>query len=136
MSASTETTTTTQVYRVYIKASAQAIWDAITKTEWTERYGYTGIVHYDLRPGGEYRVHATPGFRAGAEARGNVIEVIHNRTSATVPIGQTGVEILIETRDAAHIEELVGRHIGLDRWTTATGGRTAEPPLTCDLLVT
>ena len=43
------------------------------------------------------------------KARGNVIEVIHNRTSATVPIGQTGVEILIETRDAAHIEDLVGR---------------------------
>jgi hypothetical protein len=35
--------------------------------------------------------------------------VIHNRTSATVPIGQTGVEILIETRDAAHIEELTAR---------------------------
>jgi uncharacterized protein YndB with AHSA1/START domain len=73
VSTSTETSTTTQVYRVYIKASAQAIWDAITKTEWTERYGYTGIVHYDLRPGGAYRVHATPGFRAGAEAMGNVL---------------------------------------------------------------
>ena len=27
---------TTQVYRVYIKATPQAIWDAITKPEWTE----------------------------------------------------------------------------------------------------
>ncbi len=26
---------TTQVYRVYIKATPQAIWDAITKPEWT-----------------------------------------------------------------------------------------------------
>jgi threonine dehydratase len=55
-----------------------------------------------------------PGGLAGllksvAEARGNVIEVIHNRTSAAVPIGQTGVEILIETRDAAHIDDLVAR---------------------------
>ena len=33
-------TRTTQVYRVYIKATPQAIWDAITKPEWTERYGY------------------------------------------------------------------------------------------------
>jgi threonine dehydratase len=58
----------------------------------------------DDRPGG------LAGLLKGvAEARGNVIEVIHNRTSATVPIGQTGVEILIETRDAAHIEELVAR---------------------------
>lgn len=58
----------------------------------------------DDRPGG------LAGLLKGvAEARGNVIEVIHNRTSATVPIGQTGVEILIETRDASHLEELVGR---------------------------
>jgi len=58
----------------------------------------------DDRPGG------LAGLLKGvAEARGNVIEVIHNRTSATVPIGQTGVEILIETRDAAHIDELTAR---------------------------
>ena len=44
-----------------------------------------------------------------ADARGNVMEVIHNRTSAAVPIGMTGVEILIETRDATHIDELIGR---------------------------
>ncbi|MBI3856050.1 MAG: threonine ammonia-lyase, partial [Planctomycetes bacterium] len=55
-----------------------------------------------------------PGGLAGllksvAEARGNVIEVIHNRTSAAVPIGQTGVEILIETRDPAHIDDLIAR---------------------------
>ncbi len=58
----------------------------------------------DDRPGGLAAL-----LKGVAEARGNVIEVIHNRTSAAVPIGQTGVEILIETRDAAHIEELVGR---------------------------
>jgi uncharacterized protein YndB with AHSA1/START domain len=63
--------TTTQVYRIYIKATAQAIWDAITKPEWTERYGYTGFVEYDLRPGGAYRVRPTEQFRAGAEAMGN-----------------------------------------------------------------
>jgi uncharacterized protein YndB with AHSA1/START domain len=65
------TATTTQVYRVYIKATPEAIWDAITKPEWTERYGYTGLVEYDLRPGGQYRVRATEPFRAAAEARGN-----------------------------------------------------------------
>ena len=30
----TDKATTTQVYRIVIKASAQAIWDAITKPEW------------------------------------------------------------------------------------------------------
>ena len=61
---------TTQVYRVYIKATPEAIWDAITKPEWTERYGYTGLVDYDLRPGGAYKVRPTESFRAGAEAQG------------------------------------------------------------------
>jgi len=46
---------TVQVYRVYIKATPQAIWDAITKPEWTERYGYGGRAEFDLRPGGAYR---------------------------------------------------------------------------------
>ena len=39
MSNATQAPTTTQVYRVYIKATPEAIWDAITKPEWTERYG-------------------------------------------------------------------------------------------------
>jgi uncharacterized protein YndB with AHSA1/START domain len=73
----TTQTTTTQVHRVYIKATPEAIWDAITKPEWTQRYGYTGLVDYDLRPGGHYKVRPTPEFRAGAEARGNQLpEVI------------------------------------------------------------
>jgi uncharacterized protein YndB with AHSA1/START domain len=73
----TTTRTTTQVHRVYIKATPEAIWDAITKPEWTQRYGYTGLVDYDLRPGGHYKVRPTPEFRAGAEARGNKLpEVI------------------------------------------------------------
>jgi uncharacterized protein YndB with AHSA1/START domain len=55
MNAATETSVTTQVYRVYIKATPQAVWDAITKPEWTERYGYGGRSEFDLRPGGAYR---------------------------------------------------------------------------------
>jgi uncharacterized protein YndB with AHSA1/START domain len=77
MTATTHTATTTQVYRVYIKATPEAIWDAITKPEWTERYGYTGFVDYDLRPGGAYKVRATEQFRAASAARGNELpEVI------------------------------------------------------------
>ena len=56
--------TTTQVYRVYIKATPQAIWDAITKPEWTERYGYGGRGEYDLRPGGAYRGLTSEAMRA------------------------------------------------------------------------
>ncbi len=32
--------TTTQVYRIYIKATPEAIWEAITNAEFTERYFY------------------------------------------------------------------------------------------------
>ncbi|MEU5879367.1 SRPBCC domain-containing protein [Spirillospora sp. NPDC047279] len=44
-----------QVYRVYIKATPQAIWDAITTPEWTAKFGYRSPVEYDLRPGGAFR---------------------------------------------------------------------------------
>jgi uncharacterized protein YndB with AHSA1/START domain len=69
---------TVQVYRVWIKATPQAIWDAITKPEWTDRYGYTGLADYDLRPGGAFRVVAgeameKAGF-TGTMVDGEVIE--------------------------------------------------------------
>ncbi len=64
----TDTNVTTQVYRVYIKATPQAIWDAIIKPEWSERYGYGGRVDYDLKPGGAYRAFSSDAMKkAGAE---------------------------------------------------------------------
>jgi uncharacterized protein YndB with AHSA1/START domain len=36
----TMTAQTTQVYQVFIKASPEAIWDAITQADFTERYFY------------------------------------------------------------------------------------------------
>lgn len=48
---------TTQIYEVYIKATPQAIWDAITTPEWTARFGYQGPVEYDLRPGGKFKAN-------------------------------------------------------------------------------
>ena len=59
-------TKTTQVYRVFIQATPQAIWDAITKPEWTERYGYRSIAEFDLRPGGSYRGRPRPSARRWA----------------------------------------------------------------------
>jgi uncharacterized protein YndB with AHSA1/START domain len=64
MTTMTKTGVTTQVYRVYIKATPQAIWDAITAPEWTARYGYKGAAEYDLRPGGAYRALATEAMKA------------------------------------------------------------------------
>ncbi|MGO9984796.1 MAG: SRPBCC domain-containing protein [Rhodomicrobium sp.] len=50
----TDKAATIQVYRIVIKASAQAIWDAITKPEWTERYAYGGRAEYDLKVDGRF----------------------------------------------------------------------------------
>lgn len=59
MTTTTETGTlaigTTQVYRVFIKATPETIWEAITTPEWTKKYGYQAPSEYELRPGGAYR---------------------------------------------------------------------------------
>src|SRR5260370_38771888 len=64
MTTTAETSRTDQVYRVYIKATPQAIWDAISKPEWTEKYGYAPLVGYDLRAGGTFRAYPNQGMKA------------------------------------------------------------------------
>ncbi len=64
MTTAADTSLTTQVYRVYIKATSEAIWDAITDPDWTERYGYGGRAEFDLRPGGAYRGMSSEAMRA------------------------------------------------------------------------
>jgi uncharacterized protein YndB with AHSA1/START domain len=54
----------TQVYRVYIKATPEAIWTAITSREWTQKYGYCCPSEIDLRPGGKYRAFATAAMKS------------------------------------------------------------------------
>jgi uncharacterized protein YndB with AHSA1/START domain len=56
--------TTTQVYRVYVRATPEAIWDALTNPDQTDRYGYRGRAEYDLSPGGAYRMPAPEEMRA------------------------------------------------------------------------
>ena len=54
----------TQIYRVFIKAAPQKIWDAITDPEWTQRFGYGLRDEYELHPGGRYRGYANKGMLA------------------------------------------------------------------------
>lgn len=56
-------TTTVQIYRVYIKATPQAIWDAIIKPDWTIRYGYAPLVDYEIRAGGRFRAYPNEGMK-------------------------------------------------------------------------
>jgi uncharacterized protein YndB with AHSA1/START domain len=73
---STETTTTdtqattTQVHRVYIKASPERIWQAITDPEWNGRYGYSAPAEYELRAGGSYRSFASEAMKQSAASMG------------------------------------------------------------------
>jgi len=64
MSTAATGTRTVQVYRVYIRAAPEAIWDAITQPEWTVKYGYAPLLEYDLRSGGTFRALANEGMKA------------------------------------------------------------------------
>ena len=72
------TTTTVFVHRVYIKATAQAVWDAITDPKWNDKYGYQCVGNYELRPGGAYQVLSNEAMRGFGAADvivdGEVIE--------------------------------------------------------------
>ncbi|MCW2678415.1 MAG: transcriptional regulator [Modestobacter sp.] len=68
---------TVQVYRVYIKATPERIWQAITDPEWNGRYGYAAPATFDLRPGGAYVSTASDGMRrASAEMGYDIPDVI------------------------------------------------------------
>ncbi|GLY64854.1 SRPBCC domain-containing protein [Amycolatopsis taiwanensis] len=66
----TSTESTTQVYRVYIKATAQQVFDALTKPEWTQRYGYGGLTDFDLTPGAKFATAPDPAMVEGMKAAG------------------------------------------------------------------
>ena len=79
MSSTTIDPATTQVYRVYIKAPAERVWEAITSAEWSHRYGYGGYVSFDLRPGGAFSAKADERGKAAGMPEdllvGEVVEV-------------------------------------------------------------
>jgi uncharacterized protein YndB with AHSA1/START domain len=52
------------IHQIYIKAEPGAIWDAITSPEWNGRYGYRGVSHYELKPGGKFRCMANEQMRS------------------------------------------------------------------------
>jgi uncharacterized protein YndB with AHSA1/START domain len=57
-------TTETQVYRVWIKATPERVWAAITDPEFNSRYAYQSPSHYELRKGGSFQASATADMKA------------------------------------------------------------------------
>src|SRR3954463_2018718 len=73
----TERATTTQVYRVYIKATPERIWQAITDPEWNDRYGFGGPGTFELSQGGAYASTASGAKRrASAELGYDIPDVV------------------------------------------------------------
>jgi uncharacterized protein YndB with AHSA1/START domain len=50
----TMTVQTTQVYAVFIRATPEEVWDAITKPEFTTRYFYGSAIQSTFEPGAPY----------------------------------------------------------------------------------
>ncbi|WP_328466297.1 SRPBCC domain-containing protein [Actinoplanes sp. NBC_00393] len=61
---------TTQVYRIWIKAAPEKIWTAITDPEWNARYGYAAPQFYELKKGGRFYSTATQEMKDYAAANG------------------------------------------------------------------
>jgi uncharacterized protein YndB with AHSA1/START domain len=53
-----------QVFRISIRATPEAIWNAITSPEWNGKYGYGARAEYELRAGGKYQCFATEPMKA------------------------------------------------------------------------
>ena len=70
---------TIQIYRIYIQATPESVWEAVTQPEWTVQYGYAPLVDYELRSGGAFLSHANEGMKAlgcpDVISDGEVIEV-------------------------------------------------------------
>src|SRR5690606_38405649 len=49
----------TQIHRIFINASPERVWEAITTPEFTRLYGYTGDADYAPSPGGHYEHRAS-----------------------------------------------------------------------------
>ncbi|MDO3705971.1 SRPBCC domain-containing protein [Micromonospora sp. C28SCA-DRY-2] len=96
--------TEVQTYRVYLKATPEQIWTALTQSDWTQRYGYGGRVDIDTRPGGAFRQYASeamvgPGVSM-VVVEGEVIEADPNTRLALTwrMIGDPGMAVETPSR--------------------------------------
>jgi uncharacterized protein YndB with AHSA1/START domain len=73
----------TRIHEIYIRATAEAIWEALTTPQWSSRYGYRALQQYELKPGGAFQAKANPQMRQMGLPEviidGEVIEVLAPR---------------------------------------------------------
>ena len=63
MTAITQDRLAIQTHRIFVRATAEEVWDALTRPGWTQKYGFRAAVHYDMRPGGIYLAFASAPMR-------------------------------------------------------------------------
>jgi uncharacterized protein YndB with AHSA1/START domain len=136
---------TVRTYQIFIRATPQEIWAALTRPGWSQLYGYRAPAQYEMRPGGAYRAFASVTMKtrgiSGMIFDGEVIEADppwrlvqtwhvlldagtraepDTRLSWEIAEGSSGVNMLTLTHDLAGAPETAalaeGRHV------TAGGG--------------
>lgn len=70
MTTTANTSRSTQVFRIYIKAKPEDLWQAIVDPEWNQRYGYAAPQFYELRPGGRFYSTASEDMRKASAEMG------------------------------------------------------------------
>jgi uncharacterized protein YndB with AHSA1/START domain len=70
---------TVRTYQIFVRATPQEIWAALTRPGWSQLYGYRAPAQYEIRPGGAYRAFASVTMKmrgiSGVIFDGEVIEV-------------------------------------------------------------
>ncbi|MFD2397152.1 SRPBCC domain-containing protein [Prauserella oleivorans] len=59
----TDAGSTTQIHSIYIDAPAEKVWEALTSSEYTNKYGYGGDLTLEPKPGGKMIHHTTPAMK-------------------------------------------------------------------------
>jgi uncharacterized protein YndB with AHSA1/START domain len=77
----TMTEQVTQIYSVFIRATSEQVWDAITKPEFTQQYFHGSVIESTYEPGASYCAYSSDGSKQYVE--GEVIESIPNERLVT-----------------------------------------------------
>jgi uncharacterized protein YndB with AHSA1/START domain len=136
---------TMRTHQIFIRATPEEIWDALTRPGWTQLYGYRAPAQYEMRPGGAYHAFASVTMKmrgiSGVIFDGEVIEADppwrlvqtwhvlldagtraepDTRLSWEITEGNAGVSTLTLTHDLAGAPETAALVEG--RHPTAGGG--------------
>ena len=137
----TMTEQATQVYQVFIRATPEAIWEAITKPEFTAQYFHGSLVESTWEPGADYRGYSPD--RSQLWVAGEVVESdpprklqhtwrsLYNEDQAkeppsrvtwTIDPGEDGISKLTVTHDELERSPLTAVSVSGDGWMYVLSG--------------